>query len=120
MSFYDRRPLIHRCECRRPHQPQHRGDEDHQEYVSNVKAAPEEIKYLAIQAEALSEILAKLRDDAAEDVFQPDSYLFSVLKHCDSQLRRLCEKLNHWRLQEAVWALCEIDLLDGHWRGRNE
>ncbi|KAL2005051.1 hypothetical protein VTN00DRAFT_2901 [Thermoascus crustaceus] len=58
-------------------------------YVRNVKSAPEEIKDLAVQAEALSDVLAKLRDDAAEDVFQPDSCLFSVFKHCNSQLGRL-------------------------------
>lgn len=70
------------------------------EYASSVKSAPEEIKELAIQTEALSQVLVKLRDDAAEDVFQPNSYLCSVLEYCESQLKGLSEKLGQWTTPE--------------------
>jgi len=68
------------------------------EYIKSVKSAPKEVQDLAIQTNALIDVLKKLeeflRSGSAEHItFQPDSGLQLVLNNCQTKLECLFKKL---------------------------
>lgn len=67
-------------------------------YATNAAGAPQEIKELRIELQALAEVLKQLeqllRSDSADDIeFAPDSALFMAKQNCEERLSKLFKKL---------------------------